>query len=1175
MRQRKHPGFGGPTRRPTRAEPLERRTLLSAITFDDPVSFNTGNTPTGVAVADLGNGNPDVAVTNAGDDTLGILIGNGDATFRAQKTYAVGHRPVAVALADLGNGKVDAVVANGGDGTVSVQLGNGDGTLQTQQTFAVGGAPTDVAVADLGNGHPDIIVANGGDDTVDVLLGNGDGTFASSRSYAVGSNPASLAIADLGNGHPDVVVANAGDGTVGVLIGNGTGTLAAQRTYAVGNDPTGVAVADLGNGHPDVVVANEADNTVGVLLGTGAGTLGSQQTFNAPGGPTRVAIADMGNGHPDVVTALSSTSVDTNVSLSGVSVLIGKVGILQGNGDGTLGGQSTYAMPGVPTGLVVANVDNYHLPDVIVSNSFDVSGTSNKTTFSVLRNTTSAGATTTTHLTFAGPPADAISSASLAPITVNVAAAGGNKVLPTDGSDVTLSIATGPAGATLSGPTTVQASGGVATFTGLTLSAPGSYTLVATGNGIAPVTSNAFTVLAGPPTGPATPVGTLDQTFGTKGIASHNVGFTATAGVAADGTQSVLVGPIGTAPNETFGVTRYNADGSLDTSFGTHGVTATAFAGTDAVPAAVAVLADGSILVAGTATTAGSGSEFAVAKYTAAGALDPSFGTNGTVVFAFPASGAITDDVLRALVPGPNGRIYLGGKSDAAGKGNSDFAVAALTSAGAFDAGFGTDGRTLLDVAGGDDALAAMAVQSNGGLIVAGSGTVGGVTEVAMARLFPVGVQDLHFGTKGFADASVGGIYDAATSIAIAANGAIVLGGVTATGSAAAPGSDFLVQRYTANGKPDRSFGKAGTVTTTFGQPSAVTQVIALADGSIIASGRTGGSLSGTLDVAVARYTVKGILNTGFNGTGKIEISLTSGIVASAAAALGAAFDAFAASQQGVVAVTPGGEIVVAGNSGANTVEAELIATGVDLVAAVLASSVPAAGVGGLKGSATLTITDAGTEKASGSMTVVVGFSSTAAGAGSITVKSVTQKTALAPGKARTLRVSFTYPTGLAGGGYYLVTTVTGGTATAIETNGANNTAIDPSAVTIAPPVIKLTGSALAAVPPPFAVGGKGKVSIALANGGNVTAKGQVVVGLYLSTDDQPADGTALGTAPLAIAVPTGRSHAYRLAVTLPASITAGTYNLLAVVDPTLTLGTADQTDVSAIVVGAVPVVVS
>src|SRR5205085_8640038 len=123
--------------------------------------------------------------------------------------------------------------ANYGDNTISVLLGNGDGTFQPAVTYAVGANPIAVAVADF-NGHPGIVAADSnydsktstfGSGSVSVLLGNGDGTFLPAATYSVGRDPRSVVVAKL-NGHLDIFTANATDNTVSVLLGNGDGTFA-------------------------------------------------------------------------------------------------------------------------------------------------------------------------------------------------------------------------------------------------------------------------------------------------------------------------------------------------------------------------------------------------------------------------------------------------------------------------------------------------------------------------------------------------------------------------------------------------------------------------------------------------------------------------------------------------------------------------------------------------------------------------------------------------------------------------------------------------------------------------------------------------------------------------------------------------------------------------------------
>ena len=241
--------------------------------------------------------------------------------------------------------------------------------------------------------------------------------------------------------------------------------------------------------------------------------------------------------------------------------------------------------------------------------------------------TTSPAALTVTpanQLTFAVQPADSTTTALLAPVVVDLENFLGNP-LGSDDSTVTLTLSGGSSSTTLSGATSVAAVNGVATFSDVAVTTPGTYTLTATDGGDTPVASTSFTVYLPPET-----IGGLDFGFGVNGLASHNVGFAATAGIAQDGSQSVIAGPVGTAPNQTFGVTRYNADGTLDTTFGSGGVVTTIFGSTSDAPAAVAVLTGGQILVAGTATTytngVASGSEFAVAEYNPDGSPDTAFG---------------------------------------------------------------------------------------------------------------------------------------------------------------------------------------------------------------------------------------------------------------------------------------------------------------------------------------------------------------------------------------------------------------------------------------------------------------------------------------------------------------------------------------------------------------------
>jgi hypothetical protein len=229
--------------------------------------------PYDVAAADFnGDGVSDLALT--GSDSVLLLPGRGDGTFKTGKEFAVGSRPENVAVGDLNrDGKVDFVVANTGSDNVSVLLGRGNGTFERRANYRVGQAPAFVALGRLnGDRYPDLAVTNLEDNTVSVLLGKGDGTFKRQHSYGAGSTPRTVAIGDLnGDGKTDLAVTDFAN--VALLKGHGDGTFTRKHDVGMHEALWGVQVGDYNrDGRADLLVNNTDYNSFqGIHLLRGRG----------------------------------------------------------------------------------------------------------------------------------------------------------------------------------------------------------------------------------------------------------------------------------------------------------------------------------------------------------------------------------------------------------------------------------------------------------------------------------------------------------------------------------------------------------------------------------------------------------------------------------------------------------------------------------------------------------------------------------------------------------------------------------------------------------------------------------------------------------------------------------------------------------------------------------------
>jgi hypothetical protein len=274
-------------------------------TFRTPHGLRVGTFPNSVVLGDFNHdGALDAVVTDAAAGTVDMLLGNGNGTFKAPVSYATG-APADTTIADYylatgdfnGDGNLDIVSANRGNNTVSVLLANGDGTFQSAVTYLVGGrGPQSVAVGDFNHdGKLDIVVANVDDYTICVLPGKGDGTFASPVIDYTGIGPNSLAVADFNGDHlPDLAVTNSSSNTLTILINN--------QSW---NAPSGPAASVSGQWGPAEGYTGPTMNFPGIWQQSQSGLIPSMS--EAPSArPAKASIArhPLGTAHPSPVTAI-------------------------------------------------------------------------------------------------------------------------------------------------------------------------------------------------------------------------------------------------------------------------------------------------------------------------------------------------------------------------------------------------------------------------------------------------------------------------------------------------------------------------------------------------------------------------------------------------------------------------------------------------------------------------------------------------------------------------------------------------------------------------------------------------------------------------------------------------------------------------------------------------------
>lgn len=365
--------------------------------------------PTDFDVGDInGDGWPDVAVVDSGNNRLQISMGRADGKFDAPHMVPSVRKPTHVVVADgnadrrpdlvvighpgaavqmqlpdgtfaapvtlwsdpqLGNattgdldgdGLLDLIVTNAGRGIVALLFGSGDGTFELRRSYAVGVGPSDLVVADVTrDNRPDILVLNALGDSITLLRGLGNGHFDGAPTL-IGTvvDFAALTLADIdGDTHLDIAVTSETAGRLSLFLGNGRGDFAALPIINVGRQLRGIVAADLdGGGVTDLALSDFGGDRVAILIGEGYGAFAAPRYLGVGQGPSGIATGNF-QGRGPIDLAVANSLNDT-------------VSVLYNDGAGTFADAVTFPVVPRPTFLLVGDVNKDRRPDVLVGNDY-------------------------------------------------------------------------------------------------------------------------------------------------------------------------------------------------------------------------------------------------------------------------------------------------------------------------------------------------------------------------------------------------------------------------------------------------------------------------------------------------------------------------------------------------------------------------------------------------------------------------------------------------------------------------------------------------------------------------------------------------------------------------------------------------------------------------------------
>ncbi|CAF3856295.1 unnamed protein product [Rotaria magnacalcarata] len=336
----------------------------------------------------------DIAVTNHGNNSVGVFLGYDNGTFSNQITYSVGTAsPYATERKRTFPSQDNDCARNAHfmarifyEPYIWEEFQVESTSFTRRKCFSILGFSKFQTSVFPPDNHLDIIVINNGTASIGIPLGFDEVTFESSMIYHTDFGPYSAAVGDFNNDHIlDIVITESQDNIVSVLVGYGNGYLGKQSAYSTGSHPYFLALSDfnkdtrldivagnyndktisilLGFGNfnnerlMDIGVANSGANNVGIFLGYGNSLFTSQMVFSGDSTPYSIAVGDF--NRDDILDLVVASYASNNI------------GVFLGYGKGSLLRQKTFVTGGSNSqsiSIAVADFSNDNFLDIVMTN---------------------------------------------------------------------------------------------------------------------------------------------------------------------------------------------------------------------------------------------------------------------------------------------------------------------------------------------------------------------------------------------------------------------------------------------------------------------------------------------------------------------------------------------------------------------------------------------------------------------------------------------------------------------------------------------------------------------------------------------------------------------------------------------------------------------------------------